>query len=478
MEHFEQNLLMAGMHGSVVILAVILFRLIFRKTPRKYICLLWLLAGIRLLLPIEIRSDLSLQPDISVPFAGVAFGKWASAAMLFWAIIACLFLLYSVISYVKLKRQVSEAVRIRGGWECDRIETAFILGFIKPRIYIPMGMNKESRKYILEHERTHLDKGDHWIKMIGFIALALHWYNPLVWIAYILLCRDIEMACDERVIRFMELDERKAYSTALLSCSSRHARFIANPVAFGEVSVRQRILSILNYKKPSFWISLLGVVAGLLGATAYVYGYSTILALLIFQDTMLAMAAAIAVAIAVAAAVTAVLGFDETLITGEDVKAAPAAIPSTEVRELTACVNGTSIDLETVEDQVFSSKMMGDGVAFQPASEDILAPADGVICTVAETKHAVGIQLNNGVQVLIHVGIDTVAMKGNGFQTFVKEGQAVTKGQKLLHFDRKAIQEAGYKDTIMMLVVENEKELPLNKAPYGNIDGNSAVIHF
>ena len=256
MVQFLNNLLTASIHGSVVILAVTLLRLMLRRTPKKYICLLWLLAGIRLLLPIEIRSDLSLQPEFTLP-------SWDLPAILpwIWGAVAVCFGIYSLISYMKLKTKVREAVRIRGGWECDKIDTAFILGFIKPRIYIPMGMNRQSRNHILAHERTHLDKGDHWIKLTGFLALALHWFNPLVWIAYILLCRDIEMACDERVVQFMELEERKSYSAALLSCSSRQMHFAASPVAFGEVSVKQRILSILNYKKPGFWISALGVVA-------------------------------------------------------------------------------------------------------------------------------------------------------------------------------------------------------------------------
>lgn len=257
MAQFIENLLTASLHGSIVILAVILLRLALRKTPKKYICLLWLLAGIRLLMPIEIRSDLSLQPEFALP----AHIHWPVVLLLAWGVVACLFGIYSVASYLKLKNQVREAVRIRGGWECDKIDTAFILGFIKPRIYIPMGMNRQVQKHILEHERTHLDKGDHWIKMIGFLALALHWFNPLVWVAYILLCRDIEMACDERVVQFMELEERKSYSAALIACSSRQRHVSANPVAFGEVNVKQRILSILKYQKPGFWISLLGVVA-------------------------------------------------------------------------------------------------------------------------------------------------------------------------------------------------------------------------
>lgn len=261
MERFLENLFTASIHGSILILAVLLLRLVLLKTPKKYICYLWLLAGIRLLLPIEIRSDLSLQPEFTLSFAKISSLKWAAVLPWVWAVIAACFAIYSLISYLKLKDQVRDAIRIRGGWESNKIETAFILGFIKPKIYIPMGMDSQSRQNILAHERTHLDKGDHWIKMIGFLALALHWFNPLVWVAYILLCKDIETACDERVIRFMELDERKAYSSALLRCSSRCAHFAASPVAFGEVSVKQRILSILKYKKPSFWLSLLGVLA-------------------------------------------------------------------------------------------------------------------------------------------------------------------------------------------------------------------------
>ena len=314
-----QNILTASFHGSIVILAVMLLRLVLKKTPRKYICLLWLLAGLRLLMPFQIQSDLSLQPsadpvaqvqqqisrsqtpaapedfspadldvpapvqtpealpDIQAPVTTVISSTpspapetapepdtgfdFLSVLPWFWLGIACCFGIYSLYTYLTLKLKVREAVKIPGGWECDRIETAFILGFIRPNIYIPMGMTPEEQRYILAHERTHLDKGDHWFKMVGFLALALHWFNPLVWAAYILLCKDIEIACDERVVQFMELEERKAYSAALLNCSTNRAHFAACPVAFGEVSVKERIKSVLSYKKPSFWISLVGVIA-------------------------------------------------------------------------------------------------------------------------------------------------------------------------------------------------------------------------
>ena len=328
MTQLFQNILTASFHGSIIITAVILLRLVLKRTPKKFLCFLWLLAGIRLLMPFEIQSDLSLQPEPEPLMAQIAEYEfalfppeyasshlppetdpvmealppepssvitpsptevlspvetvtlhapslspgidWESLIPYIWLTVASFFLIYTIYAYVRLRLLVRESIRIEGGWECDRIETAFILGFIRPRIYIPMGLSKMVRKHILAHERTHLEKGDHWFKMVGFIALALHWFNPLVWVAYTLLCKDIEMACDERVVQFMELQERKEYSAALLNCSTNRAHFAACPVAFGEVSVKHRIKSVLSYKKPSFWISLLGVLAILFVALCFV----------------------------------------------------------------------------------------------------------------------------------------------------------------------------------------------------------------
>ena len=258
MNAFFENVLTASFHGSIVILAVLALRLVLRKTPKKFICYLWMLAGIRLLLPLPLQSSFSLQPgSISIPVSV----NLSAALTAVWIALAVGIVAYSVVSYLHLRRKVMDAVKVPGGWESDRIETAFVLGFLKPKIYIPAGMDDDTRQQILAHERTHLDKGDHWIKMIGFLALALHWFNPLVWLSYVLLCKDMEMACDERVVQFMELEERKAYSKALLDCSTNHVHYAACPVAFGEVSVKYRIQSVLNYRKPGFWISLLGLVA-------------------------------------------------------------------------------------------------------------------------------------------------------------------------------------------------------------------------
>lgn len=258
MGDFFSTVLTTSARGSIVIFAVLLFRLVLKRAPKKYICLLWMLAGIRLLLPVPIESVYSLQPQQMQIVLTEALTTVCTAI---WLALAASIGIYSVCSYIHLRRMVLDAVKIPGGWESDRIETAFVLGFVKPKIYIPTGMPDGARQQILAHERTHLDKGDHWIKMIGFLALAVHWFNPLVWLSYILLCKDIEMACDERVVRFMELNERKTYSAALLRCSTNRAHYAACPVAFGEISVKYRIKSILNYRKPVFWISLLAIAA-------------------------------------------------------------------------------------------------------------------------------------------------------------------------------------------------------------------------
>lgn len=312
-----RNVLTASFHGSIVILAVLLLRLILRKAaPKKYLCYLWVLAGLRLLMPFDIQSQFSLQPqtppgvivrweqpasfypseepekqprqtltditdphpdgtyeDLPVsnralpeePEARVSLSGQKAISIpllpLLWAAVAMAFFGYNIYCYQSLRKKVGNARKIPGGWESDGIETAFILGFIKPRIYIPTQTPQQDRGYILAHERTHLEKGDHWIKMLGFATLAIHWFNPLVWVAYILLCKDIEMACDERVVQFMELQERKEYSTALLNCSSSQVRHAASPVAFGEVNVKNRIQSILAYRNPSFWAGFLSAMA-------------------------------------------------------------------------------------------------------------------------------------------------------------------------------------------------------------------------
>lgn len=314
MQEVFYQILEASLYGSIVILAVLALRLVLKRSPRWMVCLLWLLALTRLMMPFSIESSISLQPrldyiqveqstgenvtavvtpqsqnqsalpqpeqpagqqGVTVPVQGETadipvqhpqeapktadygqIGAWVWAAGLALLLGNCL------VSYVRLKRQVSGACRSEDGcWECDGIETAFVLGFFPPRIYVPMRLTGEVRGFIAAHEKSHVSRGDHWFKLLGYMVLSVHWFNPLVWLAYHLLCRDLEMACDERVVQAMDLGQRKAYSHALLSCAGKHRSVSVCPVAFGETSVKQRILSVLHYKKPGFWISVLAAAA-------------------------------------------------------------------------------------------------------------------------------------------------------------------------------------------------------------------------
>ena len=312
------SVLEASIHGSVVIFAVLALRLLLKKAPRSMICLLWLLVGLRLVLPFEIESPLSLQPQLAppsqtqimdTPLPGIVTpvtppeenpaatfpapeisptedsptfsGKTESTTFLYWEQDGQLSLIdfgtlaagvwlagilalcvSSIFSYFRLKRQVRSAMELEAGcWECRELDSAFVLGFFPARIYLPAGLSPEDRDFILAHEKAHISRRDHWWKLLGYGILTLHWFNPLVWAAYSLLCRDIELACDEAVVRHMDMRQRKAYSRALLNCAGSHRTIAACPVAFGETSVKQRILSVLNYKKPRFWVCLLAVAA-------------------------------------------------------------------------------------------------------------------------------------------------------------------------------------------------------------------------
>ena len=305
------NVLEAGLQGSVIIALVLILRLVLKTAPRRIICLLWLVAGIRLLLPFQIESGLSLQPDsrelfqpqaqseffqsqpvpavpedaelpddveivtgdaladpepyFEYPVQQPTVRDWRAIAARVWLVGVCAMALYSAGAYVALRRRIRMAVKVSGNiYQCAGLDTAFVLGFFRPRIYLPA-----ENSYVLAHERAHIRRGDHWFKLLGFAALALHWFNPLVWIGYLLLCRDLEMACDEAVVRDMDLTERKAYSAALLACAARRSAIAACPVAFGEVSVKQRIVSVLNYRKPRFWICVIAAAAVLMVAVCF-----------------------------------------------------------------------------------------------------------------------------------------------------------------------------------------------------------------
>lgn len=273
-----------------LILAVILLRLLLKKAPKWIACLLWAVVAVRLICPFSIESPVSLVPETTsaiqeavdtslihpeivpdnttalspqekISDPNVSNGSSVSVLPLIWVCGVFLMLGYLALSYLKMRRLVREAVWEKENiWICDAVPTPFILGMIRPKIYLPSGLPEQNREYVIAHEQSHLRCKDHWWKPMAFLLLAVFWFDPLMWIAYPLVCRDIEFACDERVIRHYGLSGKKAYSEALLACSSNRKLVLACPVAFGETAVVQRIRNVLNYKKPRFWIILVSVI--------------------------------------------------------------------------------------------------------------------------------------------------------------------------------------------------------------------------
>lgn len=290
------HLFNVSVSASFLALAVVIFRFLFKKAPKWLTVSLWALVGIRLILPFSVESALSLIPSrelIPTEIMSVDPTKTPNTAFGFienptysgfinstvtvervfsfqrdvtfvsyvWLIGVVVLLLYALVSYLKLRHTVRVSAPYKDNvWLCDSVKSPFILGVFRPKIYLPSDMDGERAELVLRHEKAHLKRKDHLWKPLGFVLLAVYWFNPVLWLSYVLLCRDIELACDEKVIRDMESADKKAYSEALLSCSMPQRMISACPVAFGEVGVKKRIKSVLNYKKPAFWIILVAVV--------------------------------------------------------------------------------------------------------------------------------------------------------------------------------------------------------------------------
>ena len=282
-----------------LIVAVILLRTLLRKAPRRGICMLWAIVALRLILPFSIESPVSMVPMTTtviqeavdttlihpepVPSGAVqaqipetqkaiteSSQPQVSVFPIVWCIGLCCMLGYFLFSYIRMRHLVMEAIPERDGiWICDAVTTPFILGFIRPRIYLPSGLCGPAKAHVIAHERSHLSRKDHWWKPLAYVLLSVYWFDPFVWIAYFLVCRDIEFACDEMVVSHFGLAEKKAYSAALLDCSCGKRLVLACPVAFGETAVVRRVRNILNYKKPRFWVILVSVVAILATAIGF-----------------------------------------------------------------------------------------------------------------------------------------------------------------------------------------------------------------
>ena len=291
------KILNMSISASWLVLAVVLLRLILKKAPKWISVLLWGFVAIRLICPFSIESVLSLipsaetvspdimmdwTPEISTGIGSVdtvinpiitqtfAPNPATSAnplqilipvAGILWLTGIAAMLLYTAVSYFLLRRRVATAVLLRNNiYQSENVDSPFVLGIIKPKIYLPFQMDGQNLEHVIAHEESHIQRKDHWWKPFGFVLLALHWFNPLMWLGYILLCRDIELACDEKVIKEMDNENRADYTQALVACSVNRRSIAACPLAFGEVGVKERVKSVMNYKKPTFWIIVAAVI--------------------------------------------------------------------------------------------------------------------------------------------------------------------------------------------------------------------------
>lgn len=292
--------------ASWLILAVLVLRVVLKKAPKWVMPLLWGVVALRLVCLFSIESALSLIPsaetipseivtetrepvlyeqatlDIvtnpTLPSAAeVPVGVSRQQAQVDFNIYSVLWLagmaallVHALVSAGKLKRKLATAILLRDNiYESEFVDSPFVFGVVKPNIYLPMHMDEGTAAYVIAHEHAHLARRDHWWKVLGYLVLALHWFNPLVWVAYILFCRDIELACDEKVVKGLDGAARADYSQALLSCAAPGRAVAACPLAFGEGNIKTRVKSALHYKKPAFWVAAAAVLAVVIVAVCF-----------------------------------------------------------------------------------------------------------------------------------------------------------------------------------------------------------------
>ncbi len=300
------NIVNMSISASWVVLAVLLLRFLLKKAPKWITVLLWGIVAVRLICPFTLESAVSLIPSAETINPEITSGASpqinsgisminsrvntaidesfvsdsASGATALqtlvpilsavWVLGIAAMLLYAAVSFFKVKRRVGTAVLFSGNiYRSENVASPFVLGVVKPKIYLPFNISDDDLPLVIAHEKAHIRRKDNLWKPLGFLLLALYWFNPLMWLAYVLLCRDIEFACDEKVVKELSAEQKADYSQALLTCSVNRRMITACPVAFGEVGVKDRVKSVLNYKKPAFWIIIAAVVASVVAAVCF-----------------------------------------------------------------------------------------------------------------------------------------------------------------------------------------------------------------
>ena len=299
MEHFIQTLLTMTGTATIAALCVMVLRIPLKKAPRWISCTLWLVVFLRMVCPVSLSLPVSLMPaeitsgaaaERVIPAAPAAvdppqtiqpaedFTPTPAAAadpvpgldrndFLFtvWAVGAAGMVLWAVISYLRLRHRVADAILMETNiYETDRVDVPFVCGFVKPRIYLPVGLPEEDRAYVLLHEQAHIRRQDHWTKPLFWLALCLHWFNPVLWLAYRLFCRDVESACDQAVVKNFDKADTAGYAAALLHLGRKPSLPQAVPLAFGEEDAKGRIKHVLDYKHPQIWVAVVAVIVCIL----------------------------------------------------------------------------------------------------------------------------------------------------------------------------------------------------------------------
>ena len=295
-----------GLSAGWLVLAVVIARFLLKRAPRWAICALWGLVALRLICPFSPESPLSLipnpepvspeavwntapavelmpdaaEPAVSpvlkavlpdgLPVSPAPAQRNVATASIIWCAGVAAMGLYALVSYLNLIRRVKGAVRVDGNlFQSDAIPTPFVLGVLRPRIYLPNTLSREDLPYVIAHEQSHIRRKDHWWKLLGFGLLSVYWFQPLLWLAYILFCRDMELACDERVSASLSPSHRANYSQALLNCSAGRRYISACPVAFGEVGVKERVKRVLSFRRPTLRAVLAAVLVCAVIALCY-----------------------------------------------------------------------------------------------------------------------------------------------------------------------------------------------------------------
>lgn len=277
--------------AGLIALAVMAVRPLLRRAPRRAVCMLWLLVALRLLLParLTVESPVSLQqpesppiqayqelrqqekvyvstppeqrPEMAGPVAAQGFALLDQLPAIWLTGVGCM-ALYMALSLLRMRWRLRAAPRIQDNvYRCTDWSTPFVLGVLAPRIYVPETVSEQDFPQVLAHERCHIRRWDHVWKPLAFLLLAVNWFNPVLWAAYVLLGRDMERACDEMVLKNATPSQRAAYSRALVACAAQPKMAAVCPLAFGEVAVKERVKNVLNYKKPALWAVILLVVA-------------------------------------------------------------------------------------------------------------------------------------------------------------------------------------------------------------------------